>query len=86
MSADIDLDLADREQLLKLIHATPARQITQGQVRKHKFTSSQSLSVIFVHSWKSSVILGHSRPLSAIVGHSLWFSASEAKFKPCLTV
>jgi hypothetical protein len=35
MSADIDLDLADREQLLKLIHATPARQITQGQVRKH---------------------------------------------------
>jgi hypothetical protein len=35
MSADIDLDLGDREQLLKLIHATPARQITQGQVRKH---------------------------------------------------
>jgi uncharacterized protein YkuJ len=25
MSADIDIDLADREQLLKLIHATPAR-------------------------------------------------------------
>ncbi len=35
MSADIDLDLADREQLLKLIRATPARQTTQGQVRKH---------------------------------------------------
>lgn len=35
MSADIDLDLADREQVLKLIHATPARQTTQGQVRKH---------------------------------------------------
>jgi len=35
MSADIDIDLADREQLLKLIQATPARQVTQGQVRKH---------------------------------------------------
>jgi hypothetical protein len=35
MSADIDLDLADREQLLKLIQATPAQQIHQGQVRKH---------------------------------------------------
>lgn len=35
MSADIDIDLADRDQLLKLIQATPARQITQGQVRKH---------------------------------------------------
>ena len=35
MSADIDLDLADREQVLKLINAIPARQTTQGQVRKH---------------------------------------------------
>ena len=35
MSADIDIDLADREQLLKLIHAVPARQIHQGQVRRH---------------------------------------------------
>lgn len=35
MSADIDLDLANREQLLNLIHAVPARQIHQGQVRKH---------------------------------------------------
>jgi uncharacterized protein YkuJ len=35
MSADIDIDLADRDQLLKLIQATPARQTTQGQVRKH---------------------------------------------------
>lgn len=35
MSADIDIDLADREHLLKLINATPARQHTQGQVRKH---------------------------------------------------
>lgn len=35
MSADIDLDLADRDQLLKLIQATPARQTTQGQVRRH---------------------------------------------------
>ena len=35
MSADIDIDLADRDQLLSLIQATPARQVTQGQVRKH---------------------------------------------------
>jgi len=35
MSADIDLDLADREQILKLIQATPARQHHQGQVRRH---------------------------------------------------
>ena len=35
MSADIDLDLADRNILLNLINAVPARQIVQGQVRKH---------------------------------------------------
>ena len=35
MSADIDIDLADRDQLLKLIQHTPARQLVQGQVRKH---------------------------------------------------
>jgi hypothetical protein len=35
MSADIDLDLAERDQLLKLIQATPARQMHQGQVRRH---------------------------------------------------
>jgi hypothetical protein len=35
MKADIDLDLADRDQLLKLISATPARQLHQGQVRRH---------------------------------------------------
>jgi len=35
MGADIDIDLADREQLLKLIQATPARQLHQGQVRRH---------------------------------------------------
>ncbi len=35
MSADIDLDLADRDQLLKLIRAIPARQLHQGQVRRH---------------------------------------------------
>ena len=35
MSADIDLDLADREQVLKLITATPARQMHQGLVRRH---------------------------------------------------
>lgn len=35
MSADIDIDLADREQVLNLISATQARQLHQGQVRKH---------------------------------------------------
>lgn len=35
MSADIDIDLADRDQLLRLIQATPARQETNGQVRRH---------------------------------------------------
>ena len=35
MSADIDIDLADRSQVLKLIHAVPACQLHQGQVRKH---------------------------------------------------
>jgi hypothetical protein len=35
MSADIDLDLADRTVLLNLIDAVPARQLTQGQVRRH---------------------------------------------------
>lgn len=35
MSADIDIDLADRNQLLQLIQATPARQLHQGQVRRH---------------------------------------------------
>ena len=35
MSADIDIDLADRDQLLKLIQATPARQLHQDQVRRH---------------------------------------------------
>ena len=35
MSADIDLDLADRNQLIKLISCVPARQLHQGQVRRH---------------------------------------------------
>jgi hypothetical protein len=35
MSADIDIDFADRDQLLKLIDATSARQLYQGQVRRH---------------------------------------------------
>jgi len=35
MSADVDIDLADREILLKLIQHTPARQMSEGQVRKH---------------------------------------------------
>jgi hypothetical protein len=35
MSADIDIDLADRDQLLRLIKVTPARQINNDQVRRH---------------------------------------------------
>jgi hypothetical protein len=35
MSADIDIDFADRNQLLELIRHTPARQMHQGQVRRH---------------------------------------------------
>ena len=35
MSADIDIDLADRDQLLKLIQVTPARQNNDGTVRRH---------------------------------------------------
>jgi hypothetical protein len=35
MSADIDLDFANREDVLKLIQHTPARQTVQGQARRH---------------------------------------------------
>lgn len=35
MSADIDIDFADRDLILKLIDHTPARLETGGQVRKH---------------------------------------------------
>ena len=35
MSADIDIDFADREHALKLIRHTPARQLHQGTARKH---------------------------------------------------
>ena len=35
MSADIDIDFADRTQILSLIQHVPARQITEGQVRRH---------------------------------------------------
>jgi hypothetical protein len=35
MSADIDLDFANRESILKLIDSVPARQMYQGQVRRH---------------------------------------------------
>lgn len=35
MSADIDIDLADRDQLIKLIQCVPARQENDGQVRRH---------------------------------------------------
>jgi hypothetical protein len=35
MSADIDIDFADRDQLLKLIQVTPARQTNNDQVRRH---------------------------------------------------
>jgi hypothetical protein len=35
MSADIDIDLADRTQALALIQHVPARQVTDGQIRRH---------------------------------------------------
>jgi len=35
MSADIDIDFADRDSVLKLIRYTPARQVVQGKVRRH---------------------------------------------------
>ena len=35
MKADIDIDLADRNQLLALIETIPARQQNQNQVRRH---------------------------------------------------
>jgi hypothetical protein len=35
MSADIDIDFADREHILRLINSVPARQLHQGQVRRH---------------------------------------------------
>jgi hypothetical protein len=35
MSADIDIDLADRTRVLSLIEHVPARQITDGRVRRH---------------------------------------------------
>lgn len=35
MSADIDIDLADRDQLLKLIDALPAMQMQDGRIRRH---------------------------------------------------
>ena len=35
MSADIDIDFADRTQILKLIRHVPARQLNDGQVRRH---------------------------------------------------
>jgi hypothetical protein len=35
MSADIDIDLANRDQLLQLIDSVSARQVNQNQVRRH---------------------------------------------------
>ena len=35
MSADIDINFADREHILELIRHTPARQITDGKPRRH---------------------------------------------------
>ena len=35
MSADVDIDFADRKQILDLIKHTPARQENNGEVRKH---------------------------------------------------
>ena len=35
MSADIDIDFSNRDDILKLIQHTPARQITDGKPRRH---------------------------------------------------
>jgi len=35
MSADIDIDFSNRDDILKLIQHTPARQITDGRPRRH---------------------------------------------------
>ena len=35
MSADVDIDFADRKQILELIKHVPARQENNGEVRKH---------------------------------------------------
>ena len=35
MSADVDIDFADRTQILELIKHTPARQENSGEVRRH---------------------------------------------------
>jgi hypothetical protein len=35
INADIDIDFGNREQILKLIRHTPARQLVQDQVRRH---------------------------------------------------
>lgn len=35
MSADIDLDFANRDDVLKLISCIPARQLVQNQIRRH---------------------------------------------------
>ena len=35
MSADVDIDFADREQILNLVQHIPARQIVQNQGRRH---------------------------------------------------
>ena len=35
MSADIDIDFADRDHILKFIKHTPARQVVDGRVRRH---------------------------------------------------
>ena len=35
MSADIDIDFSDRDDVLKLIHHVPARQLQDGQPRRH---------------------------------------------------
>jgi len=35
MSADIDIDFANREQILSIINHIPAKQLINGQIRKH---------------------------------------------------
>jgi hypothetical protein len=51
MSADIDIDFADRQQILKLIKHTPARQTVEGRSRLHN-------SGVYVTDIPQDAILG----------------------------
>ena len=51
MSADIDIDFADRDQALALIQHTPARQVVQGTARRHA-------SGVYVQAIPTDAVLG----------------------------